>query len=90
MKIMNNHPTILVSEDIIFWAFRYALPRKTYAVTDAVRAILTNWKHLSENTKNLIVKEIIEEIDSGRMSYIDKPDWESVLDMAGSEGNSHR
>ena len=42
---------ITVTEDQLFWMFRYCLSRKTYAVADGADAVVANWKFLSLNTK---------------------------------------
>jgi hypothetical protein len=47
-------------EMTIFWAFRYALGRMTYAVPHVIGIIRDNAHLLSANTKALIVKEITE------------------------------
>jgi len=51
---------IEVREEIIIYAFRYCLGRKTYAVKDCVDTIINNWHNLSERAKVLFVKEISE------------------------------
>lgn len=56
---MSNNK-ITVTEDQLFWMFRYCLSRHTYASSDGADAIVTNWKLLSKNTKDMIVKEIHE------------------------------
>jgi len=55
---MNNK--ITVTEDQLFWMFRYCLSRKTYAASDGADAVVANWQHLSKNTKDMIIKEITE------------------------------
>jgi hypothetical protein len=91
---LNN---ITVTEDQLFWMFRYCLSRRTYAASDGADAIVTNWKLLSKNTKDLIVKEINEvltsEFVSDMMDTCDKETWKRVLaldyDEKSKEGNSH-
>ena len=58
MKKLNDK--ITVTEDQLFWMFRYCLSRKTYASSDGADAIVKNWKLLSKNTKYIIIKEITE------------------------------
>ena len=92
---MNNK--ITVTEDQLFWMFRYCLSRKTYAVSDGADAVVANWHHLSKNTKDRIVKEINEVFDSefvsDMMDDCDKETWKRVLaldyDEKSKEGNSH-
>ena len=91
---MNN---ITVTEDQLFWMFRYCLSRNTYAALDGVNAIVANWKFLSNHTKNKIVEEINEVLDNpSMMSFMfdsDKEAWQRVLtldqDEKSKEGNSH-
>ena len=94
---MNN---ITVTEDQLFWMFRYCITRNTYAALDGVNAIVENWKFLSKHTKNKIVEEINEVLDNPSrytmMSFMfdsDKEAWQRVLaldqDEKSKERNSH-
>ena len=89
MKKLNNK--ITVTEDQLFWMFRYCLSRKTYAASDGADAIIANWKFLSLNTKKMIKKEINNVYDMLHSS--DRETWERVLaldyDEKATEGNSH-
>ena len=89
MKKLNDK--ITVTEDQLFWMFRYCLSRKTYAVSDGADAIIANWKLLSINTKKMIKKEINNVYDMLHSS--DRETWERVLaldyDEKSKEGNSH-
>ena len=82
---------ITVTEDQLFWMFRYCLSRKTYAASDGADAIIANWKLLSMNTKKTIKKEINNVYDMLHSS--DRETWERVLaldhDERATEGNSH-
>jgi hypothetical protein len=49
---------ICVDEDVLFWAFRYALGRSSYAVNDVVSAVHENWSDLQVTTRERIHKEI--------------------------------
>jgi hypothetical protein len=49
---------ILVTENMIMWAFRYALGRRTGAVTDVVENLKVNWDSLQKFTKAQIQDEI--------------------------------
>jgi len=86
---MNNKITL--TEDQLFWCFRYCLSRKSYAVSDGADAIITNWKLLSLNTKKMIKKEINNVYDM--LNDCDRKTWERVLaldyDEKATEGNSH-
>ena len=86
---MNNK--ITVTEDQLFWMFRYCLSRKTYAVSDGADAIVTNWQHLSKNTKDMIIKEINAEM---YRNECDKETWRKVIlldlsERVEQERNSH-
>lgn len=49
----------MTTEDsIIFYAFRYALGRHTYAVSDVAQYIIANKHKLHIKTKAMMVKEI--------------------------------
>ena len=82
-----------LSEDILFWAFRYALGRKTYAsnnVADEVlaefglqvgRPLLPMLAHASEihpATRDKMAKEIREAIASDTMNMVGG-EWYRVL-----------
>jgi hypothetical protein len=47
-------------ESIIFYAFRYALGRHSYAVGQVAQYIISKRDTFSQQTKDLIVKEIKE------------------------------
>lgn len=67
-----------VEEDFIVYAFRYCLPRHTYAVSDFIFFADANWKSFSPKIKNLILKETkryIEEFEEGCYnSFLDRMD----------------
>ena len=47
-----------MNENILFYAFRYALGRKTYAVNEVIEEILKNKDNLLKKTKLSMIKEI--------------------------------
>lgn len=51
-----------LSEDILFWAFRYTLGRMTYSVHDVAPVIARKAAEISPKTRALMVKEISEAI----------------------------
>ncbi len=89
MGKLNNK--ITVTEDQLFWMFRYCLSRRTYAVADGADAVVANWKFLSLNTKKMIKKEINNVYDM--MNDCDRKAWGTVLsldtDERATEENSH-
>jgi hypothetical protein len=71
---------ITVSEDVLFWAFRYCITRSTYAASDGVKAIRDNWNSLSNNMKMRIQEEI--RTHNWLMQHnVDKSMWESLLSL---------
>ena len=89
MGKLNNK--ITVTEDQLFWMFRYCLSRKTYASSDGADAIVMNWKLLSKKTKAMIVKEITEAMYS---NGCDQETWRKVIlidldERVEQERNSH-
>lgn len=72
---------LLVDESIIFWAFRYCLGRRTYAVSDCVDNILNNWDKLTYQTKQLMFEEIEEAITGGNAGMqCDVYEWRRILE----------
>lgn len=69
-------------EDILFFAFRYCLGRKTYAVSTVVEAIIYSWPHISARTKRMMKREIVDyknkNFSVGHL-YIDDPEWMKIL-----------
>lgn len=64
---------IFVSSDIVLYAFRYCLGRKTYAVSDFVHEIIGQIENIDENIKNIMIREIDNSKDLGMT--IDKAEW---------------
>lgn len=74
--------TIIIDECILLYAFRYALGRRTYAVSDVYDALVRNWALMKQCSKDLIKKEI--EDARKRDSLGDACDaelWLSILDL---------
>ena len=69
-----------MNDDITFYAFRYALGRKTYAVQTVVEYILENWELLKPATRGLIQAEIEMAIDKGEAGMeMDVKQWTRLL-----------
>jgi len=69
-----------VNEDMIMYAFRYALGRKTYATSTVSDYLIEFWHRFKTHTKVQIIKEIeeaIEEGEAGMQCDIDR--WKKVL-----------
>ncbi len=69
-----------VSEDMVMYAFRYALGRKTYAVGTVSKYLIENWHRFRQFTREQIVKEIEEAIEKGEAGMkMDIQSWKAVL-----------
>jgi hypothetical protein len=78
---------IVVTESQLHWMFRYCLSRSSYAVADGIDAIVFNWKSLSDNTKQMIAKEIEDHLrknDSSRFDC-DANSWAQLLERIKDE-----
>jgi len=70
-----------VQENIIMWAFRYALGRRTGAVQDVIDCLDKNWKLLKQFTRDQIKIEIKIAIDRDEAgSQCDVNNWKRVLE----------
>lgn len=70
-----------VTEDMVFYAFRYCLGRQTYCVSDCVENLKSIWNNLSVQTRELICQEINNFLDDDVLSSIDAPYWISILEI---------
>lgn len=70
-------------EDVLFFAFRYALGRRTGAVTLLVAQIKRHWKHLTPQTQKQIQDEIndFERMYGNLGGECDKEAWQEILDL---------
>jgi len=72
---------IKVNENILFYSFKYALGRMTYAVDDVAEAIIENKKELTGYLKRRIIFEINEANKEKRMGMkMDKKTWLGVVE----------
>jgi hypothetical protein len=70
-----------VSENMIMWAFRYALGRRTGAVQDVIECLDKHWKSLKQFTRDQIKIEIKIAIDRDEAgSQCDVNNWKRVLE----------
>ena len=72
----------IVEENIIMWAFRYSLGRRTGAVDSVIKCLFNNWSKLSDHTRNQIKDEIktaIERDEAG--ANCDVNNWKTVLEF---------
>jgi hypothetical protein len=72
---------VLVSESMVFYAFRYCMGRKTYSVSDCVDAILEVWDGLSLKIRALIIDEIAAAMRTMQAGMdMDVEQWQRVID----------
>ena len=74
-------------ENVIVYAFRYALGRKTYASLEMSGLILSEWANFSKFTKSKIVHEIEEyRLANGLAGMeVDDREWQKIIDRYNSE-----
>ena len=69
-----------LNEEILFYAFRYALGRRSYAVSEVSDAIIENWDSLSNTYKDLIIEEINTAIKNKSAGMeCDIKNWQRIL-----------
>lgn len=77
----------LVSENMIMWAFRYALGRRTGAVTDVVDHLKENWWKLKLFTQDQIKDEIKRAIELETAGdNCDVVSWQEILELENKNG----
>jgi hypothetical protein len=78
-------------EDILIYAFRYALGRMTYAVSTVANEIKRRAADLSPKAKALIVKEITEAESDNRLGMkMDAEYWREVRALLDVESGQPR
>ncbi len=65
-------------DDLLFYAFRYALGRATYAVNDVIHYLMKYEDDLSDATKRLIIRDIKREKQLGMPQ--DKLMWINLIE----------
>ena len=77
--------------ELLIYAFRYVLGRRSYAVSTVVELLKKNWDIISEGDKRLYINEIKEckEIygEKGLGGLCDVSSWNSVLRLDSVEVN---
>ena len=74
--------TFCVPEHILFYAFRYALGRRTYAVADVASEIRAHNPTLTKKTRALIIKEIKEADKANALGMdMDRAEWMKTLNI---------
>ncbi len=69
-----------VNEEMVMYSFRYALGRKTYAVSTVSDYLIENWHRFKDHTKEQMIKEIEEAIKRGEAGMeCDVDSWKRIL-----------
>jgi hypothetical protein len=77
----------MMNSEILFYAFRYALGRSTYAVNTVVNEIIKTWEVTPRYTQLQFKSEIETAIRSDRSGMqMDVSEWQRVLDLEVSDG----
>ena len=77
---IGNYKMYEVNEEMIMYAFRYALGRKTYAVSTVTDYLIHFWHRFKLHTREQIVKEIEEAIEKNQAGMdCDIVRWKAVL-----------
>ena len=72
--------------DILFYAFRYALGRKTYAVREVVSELKENWKKFGLGIQIQIQEEIEEALKDNRAGMdCDILKWNEILELENNK-----
>jgi len=67
---------------VVIAAFRYALGRRSYAVSLIAHWLIKNWNEIGVNDQNLIKKEIQESLDQDCAGMeMDRQQWKKVLKL---------
>jgi len=75
-------PQLQVDPDILFYAFRYALGRKTYAVATVVEEMTSNWTELPLRHRVKMQEEIRTAIKEERAgAQMDIQEWQKILQL---------
>ena len=69
-------------DELLFWSFRYALPRQSYAVGSVADLVTKYRAALSERTKARIAQEIDDACDHGAwLTEMDQRRWRQLRDV---------
>jgi len=69
-----------LQRSVLFAAFRYALGRSTYIVSEITQALIEDAKVLGESNREIITKEIREAITNNHAGMdMDVEEWEKVI-----------
>ena len=81
----SKYKKCLIDNNILIYAFRYALHQHTYSVSEVAETIKSIWDDLSEFQKAKIIMEIREALESDEfrdpLTQIDAEIWENILKL---------
>jgi len=66
--------------DIVIYAFRYAVTRKSYAGALFTDWMIDNMEIMSDSDLTMMIKEIKEDIENGLIKGTDKMIWKAFCD----------
>ena len=73
---------LLIDQDFLFLAFRYALGRKTYVVSMVVDELIKQWPNLNDANKSKIKTEIEQAIYEDLAGWdCDVVEWKKILNL---------
>lgn len=77
---MASYKRWLIDNDLIIYAFRYALGRRSYVVSDVVSALADLWDKLKYNQKVTIRNEIMRALEENKAGdSIDRDLWKTII-----------
>lgn len=83
IKIFRNQPFVLIDDDfgeMMNWAVRYALGRRTYAVGDTCRFVKSVLPFLDHKTLYVMARDIKEKADTNDLGdQCDADDWLDLM-----------
>lgn len=84
IKIFRNQPFVLIDDDfgeMMNWAVRYALGRRTYAVGDTCRFVKSVLPYLDHKTLFVMARDIKEKTDLNDLGdQCDADNWVSLVE----------
>ncbi len=66
-------------KDILIMALRYALPRHTYAVSEAIEFIMQNQELIDSRVKIVMLRDVIERLNASDDTFIEDIDLPTII-----------
>jgi len=79
-KTKSHIPFDLNENLMVSAAHRYCLPRHSYIVSSCIEYLKENWERMGPNTKQAIIKDTQNAVESGNSSY--ETEWSEFLSWA--------